>query len=312
MSRSASIVVPIYKNERSILLLVQQFEDVTERALIHGYTLNFVFVVDGSPDQSEQLLTSERVRLKREKTWQIVRLSRNFGQIPAIMAGLKISNANDPTIVISADLQDPPELIHQLTREYENGNDLVVLHRITRSDGFFVKLTSKVAYSILRIENSNIPIGGFDYFLISGRAKKELLKLKGRFRFFQGDVLSLGYPTKFLEYHRRPRDHGKSSYTFKKRLQVFIDAFIDSSYIPIKFATRLGVLISLTGFLVSIFSLVSYVYEDSPFSGFTAIFCSILIIGGFQLMLMGLISEYLYRTYDSSRARPLYIVEKII
>lgn len=311
MNKSVSVVIPVFKNEGSILKLIEELQLVALNLKKLNWKLKLCFVIDGSPDNSEFLLLSERKRLRKEKEWRVVRLSRNYGQIPAILAGLQLTDEDHPVVVMSADLQDPPKLILELIHEYTKGNDLVILNRVSRDDGFFAKLTSRIAYSILRIENTSVPVGGFDFFLISGRAKSHLLKLQGRFRFFQGDVVKLGFPTSFLSYHREPRLEGASSYTFGKRLQIFIDAFIDSSYIPIKLGIRMGLLISFAGVVLSILSLLNYFRGESPFSGFTAIFCSILLIGGLQLILIGLIGEYLYRTYDSSRGRPLYIVEEI-
>lgn len=312
MRNTVSVVIPVYKNEGSILKLIEELELVALGLKKINWKLKLCFVIDGSPDDSEILLLSERKRLRKQKDWKVVRLSRNYGQIAAILAGIQQTDDDEPVVVMSADLQDPPNLILELMQEFSKGNDLVILNRVSRDDGFFAKLTSRIAYSILRIENKSVPVGGFDFFLMSGRVKSHLLKLKGRFRFFQGDVVKLGFPTTILSYHRKTRHEGNSSYTFSKRLQIFIDAFIDSSYIPIKLGIRVGLLISFSGVVLSIFSLFSYFRGESPFSGFTAIFCSILLIGGLQLLLMGLIGEYLYRTYDSSRGRPLYIVEEIL
>jgi dolichol-phosphate mannosyltransferase len=221
---------------------------------------------------------------------------------------MSVANS-DAVINISADLQDPPELIEEIIKKYNQGNKIVICARQKREDGFAQRITSVVGYFFLALGTQAIPKGGFDYFLMDRETVKYLLALKGRFRFIQGDILSLGFNPYILNYTRNKRIYGKSSYSFSRRLQVFVDSFIDISFIPIKTTTRIGFFAALLGFFLAFLSLISFINGSTPFSGFTAIFVTILIFGGFQLMAMGLIGEYIFRIYDMNRERPVFIIK---
>jgi len=305
--KSISIVVAVYKNELSIQPFLSRLEKV-----IHGlagkYKFEVIVVNDGTPDQSMREIDSFIKKTPRLKIVKI-ELSRNFGQLNAILAGISVS-ISDAIINISADLQDPPELIPEMLENYKNGNKIVICARKEREDGFIQKLTSSLGYYLLGRGEQKIPKGGFDYFLLDREPVMHLLALKGRFRFIQGDILGLGFNPIVIRYARKKRIYGKSSYTFLRRLRVFLDSFVDISFLPLKLVTRIGFLISLAGFLVTLFSLLSYGYGNPPFTGFTAIFVAILIFGGLQMMAIGLIGEYIFRIYDLNRGRPTFIIKK--
>jgi hypothetical protein len=145
--------------------------------------------------------------------------------------------------------------------------------------------------------------------LLDKEVIKHLLVLKVRFRFFQGDILRLGYSPAIIKYIREKRYHGKSSYTFAKRFQVFVDSIIDISYFPIKLITRVGFLGALSGFAFAMLSIINFFRGGAPFNGFTAIFSTLLLFGGLQIMAIGLIGEYIFRIYDLNRERQIYIIK---
>jgi dolichol-phosphate mannosyltransferase len=208
-------------------------------------------------------------------------------------------------------MQDPPELFLEMYKAYRQGNEIVLASRLSREDKFLQNLTSKIGYGILRRDQPNIPKGGFDFFLIGNKAKGYLIQRNGSRRFLQGDLLNLGFSPVVLSYKRRKRTNGPSSYTFRKRLAVFADAFYDSSDLPIKLSIRTGFIVSSLGFISAIFMLANYFLGKTPFNGFTALITSILILGGIQLMVLGIIGEYISRIFDVSRNRPNYIVKNI-
>ena len=305
-----SIVIPVYKSQESLedlsLMLLEQERIFT--AL--GAILEVVFVVDGSPDESLEILVGKKNSRLLPKNSRIVELSRNFGQVSALIAGLEVSQG-DCSICYSADMQDPPEMFLKMYELFIEKAEIVLAVRASRRDSFFRNFTSKIGYSILRNKVPTIPKGGFDFFLLGDVARKSLLTRSGSKRFIQGDILNLGFDPRLIEYNRAARDKGKSAYTFGKRIEAFTDAFYDSSDLPIKVATRLGFGIATTGFLSAGYLLIGYFNGESPFNGFTAIVTSVLILGGIQLMVLGVIGEYIYRIYDISRNRPKHIIKNI-
>jgi dolichol-phosphate mannosyltransferase len=306
----ATIVIPVYKNEESLDELANVIGIAAESFNKIQVELEIVLVIDGSPDKClDRLIGKKRSGALPPET-QIVSLSRNYGQIAALIAGIQHATG-DAIICYSADLQDPHDLFVPMFQKFLLGNEVVLAVRESREDHWFRALTSRVAYSFLRSEVRDIPKGGFDFFLIGRKAKESLLLRSGSRRFLQGDILNLGFSRATLGYTRRERPFGKSAYNFRKRLGVFSDAFYDSSSLPIKFCTRLGFTISILGFAGALNFIYIYGIGDSPFNGFTAIATSILILGGLQLVLMGIIGEYIYRIYDIVRNRPIYVVDEI-
>jgi dolichol-phosphate mannosyltransferase len=275
-----------------------------------GAALEVIFVVDGSPDASLRILLEKKTSKLLPKESKIIELSRNFGQVPALIAGLETSKG-DCSICYSADMQDPPELFLEMFNLFVQKNEIVLAIRASRRDSFFRNFTSRIGYSILRRKVPTIPKGGFDFFLLGSSARNSLLIISGSRRFIQGDILNLGFDPRFIEYNRTAREKGKSAYTFAKRLETFVDAFYDSSDLPIKVTTRLGFAIAVSGFLSAIYLLIVYFKGESPFNGFTALVTSILILGGIQLMVLGVIGEYIYRIYDITRNRPKHIIKDI-
>ena len=301
-----SIIVAVYKNELSIYPFLTCLEEVIQK-LVDISDFEIIIVNDGTPDRTIQevdLFIQSGTNLKIKK----IELSRNFGQTNAILAGMSVANS-DAIINISADLQDPPELIEEIIKKYIQGNKIIICARQKREDGYAQRITSAIGYFFLGLGTQAIPKGGFDYFLMDRETVKYLLALKGRFRFIQGDILSLGFKPYVINYIRKKRIYGPSSYSFSRRLQVFVDSFVDISFVPIKTVTRVGFFTALIGFFLAILSLVSFINGSTPFSGFTAIFVTILIFGGFQLMAMGLIGEYIFRIYDMNRERPVFIIK---
>lgn len=305
----ASVVIPIFKNEMNISDLSERLDSLEHSLAINGINLEIVFVIDGSPDKSYDFLL-KRKNLLNKVNWQIISLSRNFGQGNAILAGFSISRG-DAHICMSADLQDPPELILELLKSYKSGNDIVVAVRTGRDDSIVARVTSFTAYYFLRRQVPNIPRGGFDFFLISDLARVNLLKLRGAKRFLQGDVMSLGFKTAFIPYVRKSRIQGKSAYNFKSRLTLFLDFLIDVSTKPLRIITSLGVLVSLIGFISAIGTLWLYLNNLQAFQGFTPIYLGILIFGGLQIISIGILGEYVMRIYDMQRNRHEWIIEKI-
>jgi dolichol-phosphate mannosyltransferase len=213
--------------------------------------------------------------------------------------------------VISADLQDPPEEIAKLIESWEEGFEIVISTRESREDSLMNVFTSKVAHKVLRFSKPEIPKNGFDFFLITRNASNHLISIRGRNRFLQGDILSLGFRRKIISHKRLARTQGKTAYTFKSRFRLFVDSLFENTRFPITLIFGLGTSISILGFILASLSIVNYFVGTAPFSGFVAIFSSILFLGGIQIFLIGLIGQFIFRSFEIARARPLYIVKKL-
>jgi dolichol-phosphate mannosyltransferase len=304
MSREVSVVVPVYNNQESLTQLAREI--TSEFAGYKDFELDLVFIDDGSTDGSWQTIQ----KLSGLQTGiRGYRLTRNFGQLSAMKAGYSLAHG-EALISISADLQDSPSLISAMLDAWTSGERLVICARKSRQDGILTKVTSEVAYSLLRFETPDIPRGGFDYFLIDRRIYLELNKMAGRFNFLQGDILSLGYTPFIINYSRAPRPFGKSAYTFRKRLENFTTAWYDSSYSLIKGMRNLGLIVSGSGFLLGLAAIALKLFGLAPFSGFTILVCSILFIGGVQLIFTGVIAEYVWRIYDLGRGKPGFVIQE--
>jgi dolichol-phosphate mannosyltransferase len=300
-----SFVIPVFRNERAVTLTYQKLRAMAEKDLPR-YTREFVFVDDGSDDDSLNELLQLRAG---DPTVRIVSFTRNFGQMAAIQAGLKTATG-DLVLHLSADLQDPVELIPQLVREFEAGNELVVAYRQAREDKVSARLTSRIFYGIVRLSFPQIPPGGFDYVLMGRRVVDSFNQLEVRNRFFQGDLLWLGYKTTFVPYTRAKREIGRSQYNFWKRLKNSLDAILDSSYWPIRFISLVGVLTAFLGFAYALNIIYYRFMHGSPFPGWAPIMVIILVIGGLLMVMLGIIGEYIWRIYDEVRRKPNYVVRE--
>lgn len=303
--RKISFVVAVYRNAGAITKTYEKITGVFARDL-PGYDYEFVFVDDGSDDGSLAEILALREHDERVKA---ITFTRNFGQMAAMLAGL--SNASgEAAINISADLQDPAELIPQMIARWEAGSEIVVCYRTDRSDTLSAKLFSKFAYGALRMAIPQIPPGGFDFVLMDRVALDEFNNIDVRNRFFQGDLLWTGYRAAFIPYVRLKRTIGKSQYNIRKKLKNFLDAFLDASYLPIRFISLAGFVTAALGVLYSITIVASWMLNETPFSGWAPLMIAVLVVGGLIMVMLGIIGEYIWRIYDEVRKKPNYVVRK--
>lgn len=305
-AKTISFAIPVYRNEGAITLTYEKIKGCFETELA-AYNYEFVFVDDGSDDGS--LAELQRLRSADPRV-RIVSFTRNFGQMAAILAGLKESTG-DLVLNLSADLQDPVELIPRMVRDYEAGSELVIGHRVEREDQWSSRLTSRVFYSIIRISFPQMPAGGFDYVLMARRVVDAFNQIEVRNRFYQGDLLWLGYKTTFIPYKRAKRTIGRSQYTFAKRLKNSLDAIVDSSYLPIRFISVTGAVTAFSGFLYALNIAYTRFSHGTPFTGWAPIMILLLLIGGLLMLMLGIIGEYVWRIYDEVKRKPNYIVRSI-
>ncbi len=297
-----SFIIPVFRNEGSIIPTYDALRLLAEKLT---FTYEFVFINDGSDDGSiNQLLQLHQT----DNAVKVISFSRNFGQVPAIIAGMK-ETTGDAAIVMSADLQEPIALIEDMISKWQSGNEIVICHRIDREDGFIANNASRIFYKLMRYANPNMPTGGFDFVLIGRKAIDVFNQIDERNRFFQGDVLWLGFETVFIPYQRLRRTIGKSQWTLAKKLKYFIDGLLNTSYIPIRLMSLLGICFSVIGFLYALVIVYNRIINNTPFIGWAPLMVTILIIGGLIMLMLGIIGEYVWRTYDETRKRPLYIIK---
>ena len=304
-ARTISFVIPVYRNERAITLSYQKIRQLLATQL-GSYDYEFVFVDDGSDDGSLAELLGLRSRYPRVR---VISFTRNFGQMAAILAGLRAATG-DLVLHMSADLQDPVELIPRMVQAEEAGSEVVVAYRAEREDRWTSRLTSRMFYGIIRLSFPQLPAGGFDYVLLSRRVVDVFNSIDVRNRFFQGDLLWLGYKTTFIPYTRMKRTIGRSQYTFAKRIKNSLDAILDSSYLPIRFISAVGALVALAGFLYALNIAYWRLRYGLAFPGQAPIMILILGIGGILMLMLGIVGEYVWRIYDEVKHKPNYIVRE--
>ena len=303
-----SIVVPVYYNEGSLRYTAERIRsEVFQKA--PQWRGEIVFVDDGSQDGS--LAELLQVQKDYPAEVRIIKLSRNFGQTNAVWCGME--HTDGPIIMISADGQDPVELMPQMLGLYFNeGIELVIATRQGRDESWFRKITSNMVYSVIRkLGCREMPAGGFDYLLIGAKAKAAYLKIWQPNTFFQIRILDLGFPRRFLPCRREGRKAGVSRWTLAKKVTYMIDGVLGHSYLPIRLMSILGLIFSSVSFLLGLFFFVAYFFNPRVVPGLTPIMLLTLFIGGVQMMMIGVLGEYLWRILAQSRQNPPYIIEKI-
>ena len=300
-----SIVVPVYQNYGSISITFNQICALFEEHLTN-LDYEIIMVNDGSTDDS---LNEIKMLAKLSPNVKGISFTRNFGQVPALLAGFKEAGG-DAVICVSADLQDPINLMLEMIQAWQNKAEIVICYRRSRKDGIFDGFLSNLAYGIIRLSIPQIPKGGFDYFLMD----RKILNFinDGRFsnRFIQGELLWGGHRTSLIPYDRVKRAIGRSQYNFWKKLKFFLDAILDSSYLPIRFISFLGFLVSTLGVFYSGVIAYSWWHGLTPFTGWAPIMIAILLIGGLIMIMLGIIGEYLWRINDNLKQKPGYIIQE--
>jgi dolichol-phosphate mannosyltransferase len=305
MSR-VSVVVPVFHNAASLPDLLARLQALAARH--PGDAFRFVFVDDGSKDDSFAVLLA---LAKAEPRVTLLKLSRNFGSNAALLAGLAEADG-DAVATISADLQDPPETLDAMLALWRDGKKVVLAAREGRDDppaaaflaGLFYRLFRKYAIATM-------PEGGFDFFVVDRTVRDLLLGIQESNAYLMGLVLWLGFDPAVVPFRRLAREarYGKSMWGFGRKLKYFIDSFVAFSYVPIRAASVLGLVVSAAGLLYALFIVFAHFTLDLKVQGWASLMIVVLVVSGAQLLVMGMIGEYLWRNLDETRRRPRYIVE---
>jgi glycosyltransferase involved in cell wall biosynthesis len=299
-----SIVIPVYKNEASIPDLLQTLEGISKQL---DCSLEVVFVVDGSPDESFQRLAAELPAAGLKS--KLIGLSRNFGSFSAIRVGLQ--KASGPYFaVMAADLQEPADLIVAFFQELaSDGADVVVGSRVSRDDPFLGRIASQLFWFLYRkLIQPELPRGGIDVFGCNADVRRELLKLEESHSSLVGLLVWLGFRRKAIPYKRARRQHGKSAWTFRKRMRYLVDSSFSFSDLPIKVLLWMGSIGLLISLLFSVVLLWARLTGRIQVPGYSPIVLTIIFFGSINLVCLGIVGAYVWRVYENTKKRPGAVV----
>lgn len=299
-----SIIVPVYNEEETLLEFYRRIRAVCD-SLDADYEI--VFINDGSEDYSLEILRGFQKENSRIK---ILSFSRNFGHQAAIIAGID-HVSGDAVLIIDADLQDPPEVFPQLIEKWEEGYSVVYGQRSARKEEtVFKKATAAVFYKILKwMTKYPIPENVGDFRLIDKKVVMALRTIREQHRFMRGLVSWVGFTQGKVAFVRDPRYAGETKYPFKKMLKFAIDGITSFSVIPLRATIYLGFFIVVITIVFSIWALVARFIFHTTIPGWTSLMVAISFFGGVQLLMIGVLGEYIGRIYEEVKKRPLYIIE---
>jgi glycosyltransferase involved in cell wall biosynthesis len=298
------LVVPAYNEEE---VLAECHNRLTEVLQSLPFDYEIVYVNDGSRDRTIEVL---RGLANADEHVAIVALSRNFGKEIATTAGLDHAQG-DAVVLIDADLQDPPEAIPELIRQWKAGYDVVYGKRVVRDGETMLKrVTAHLFYRFMQgATRINMPEDTGDFRLLSRRAVNALKQLREHHRFMKGLFAWIGYPQAAVLYRRHPRAAGHTKWNYWKLWNFAIEGITSFTIGPLKLATYIGVLTALFAFSYGVVTIVKTLLYGNPVSGYPSLMVVILFLGGVQLLALGIIGEYLGRTFDEAKQRPLYFVQ---
>lgn len=307
------LVIPCY-NEQEVLpetsrRLKEKMENLMDRNMISRDS-KIMFVNDGSKDRTWEMIEELH---DQDPLYQGVKLSRNRGHQNALLGGLMTAKEYaDMVISLDADLQDDIDVIDQFVEKYYEGCDIVYGVRSARTtDTFFKRFTAEGFYKIINLMGGEVVFNHADYRLMSKRALNELANYKEVNLFLRGIVPMIGFKTDVVTYERHERLAGESKYPLKKMLALAVDGITSLSIKPIRFIVFLGFMIFMCSILMLIYSLVQHFLGNTSI-GWTSLIVSIWAIGGLQLLAIGVIGEYIGKIYLETKARPRYIIEKVL
>ena len=300
-----SIIIPVYYNADTLMLL---YEDMKEKILGSIGDYEIVMVDDGSGDDSWSVMNSIR---DMDDNVKLVRLSRNFGEHAAILAGLS-NCTGDCAVTKQADLQEDSELIVSLYDKWKEGNKVVLAVRKERDEPAIKKFFANLYYTIVRKTiDDKMPKGGFDCYLLDRQAIEVLLKLDEKNSSLSLQVLWIGFKSANVYFHRKDREVGKSRWTFSKKFKLVADSMMSFSYFPIKFMSGMGIVMAALAFIWVLEVVIEYFAIGTPVRGWSTLMCLVLFSAGMILLMLGVLGEYLWRTLDATRNRPVFIVDDI-
>lgn len=304
--KTISILIPAYNEQEVLNPLFERLDNLSKIA--DKYQFEFLFVNDGSRDSTLEIIKKQA---KHDKRISYINLSRNFGKEIAMIAGIDHIKG-DALVILDADLQDPPELIPEMIKFWEEGYDDVYARRQNRDgETWFKKITSKWYYKLLQ-SSTTIPIqiDTGDFRLLDRRCIEALKQFRESQRNTKAMFSWIGYKKKEIFYNRDPRIAGQTKWNYQKLVNLAIDGITSFTTAPLRIASVVGIIISFLAFCYIIYLLLRPLFGVSTGDGYSSTMAVILFLGGIQILFLGIIGEYIARVFNETKNRPLYLVEE--
>jgi polyisoprenyl-phosphate glycosyltransferase len=302
-----SYIIPCYYNELNIPVTSKELIQ-NEELFETGTEFEYVMIDDGSKDRTLDEL--KKFKNNYPEKVKIIKLSGNFGSYNAILAGMKYATG-DCSVILAADLQDPPELIPKMMEYWHKGIKLVIANRKDRQEPFMQKLFSNFYHSLIKkFALKNVPSGGYDLVLFDKQLREEVVRINEK-NTNQIYLLSwLQFEHVNIPYVRKKRDLGVSRWTLSKKVKLFIDSFVSFSFFPIRFISVCGLIFGIISLLWGGWVLIAKITGLIPIQGWATLMAVLLFVSSFQMIAIGILGEYLWRTLDAVKGRPNYVVEE--
>jgi dolichol-phosphate mannosyltransferase len=303
-----SIIVPAYNEGNNVKVACEEIEAVLRNTL-QEIDYEIIFVDDGSLDDTFVYLSDLN---KSNPNVRVIKLLSNTGAHMAIRAGLEHAEG-DMACFLACDLQDPPKIIPDMLDALKDPVQIVWATRSIRKDPWTSRLFARIFYGLARaMVSKDLPPSGASMFLLGSDALRAVHKFKERNLTLEGLFSTMGFKQSYITYDRKSRASGASKWTVAKRLKLFADFFVGYSYFPVRLMSYLGIILASIGFLYATFLILRYFIYNLQVAGWTSLMVVLLIIGGVQMVMIGVIGEYVWRTLDEVRARPRYVIKTIL
>lgn len=304
-----SIIIPCYFNEQNIPVTTKiLFEN--EVNFPSEVEFEYIFVDDGSKDNTWLEIVKQTV-IAPEKV-KAIKLVANVGSYSAVVAGMEYATG-DFNVILAADLQDPPELMVEMYQHWKAGFKLVIGNRQDRQDSWGQKIFANSFHFLMqKFALHNIPSGGFDYVMFDREISSKLVALQEKNTNIFYLMAWMGYAYVNIPYTRKKREIGKSRWTTRKKIKLFVDSFVSFSYFPVRLISVAGILLGFIALLYGFTVIINRLVGSVAIEGWSALMVVILFVSAFQMIALGIIGEYVWRGLDASKNRPMYIVDKLI
>ena len=299
-----TVIIPAYNEEANLTALFERLSAVAAES--PRYEFEFLFVDDGSKDATAEILAALHARDPRVKA---LRFSRNFGSHAACLAGL-MEGHGDIMVILAADLQDPPELIPEMLENMEAGSDVVLAVRDQREDSWLtVKMANLYHRLMRRYAIPTWPPHGADVVMLRRPVRDVLVRWRQKNTSIFAQMLWAGFRQSTVLYSKQRRHAGSSKWSLGKKIKLFVDSFVSFSFTPIRLISYCGMALAAFGFAYAVFVVLNRLYYGRPIPGWSSIMVVLLFVSGVQLLMLGVIGEYLWRVADEVRGAPPFVVE---